>query len=182
MTESDSIQALQSGDMAAFREVFDRYYPKVLAFLRSFLQSGDDAEDVAQNVFVKLWMKREELLYMDHLDWYLFRMTMNMAINFSKTRKRYSWMDGMDVPSSSDVENRMDSRSRLAAVAKTVSGMPEKRKEVFILSRLHGLSHKEIAAKLKLSPKTVENHINLALKELRKIKATAIFFFAMLLA
>lgn len=62
MTESDNSFVAVNVDEAAFRKVFDRYYPRMLAFLRSFLQSDDDAEDVAQNVFVKLWMKREVLL------------------------------------------------------------------------------------------------------------------------
>ena len=74
-------------DEAEFRKVFDRYYPRMLAFLRSFLQSDDDAEDVAQNVFVKLWMKREVLLDREYLDIYLFRMTVNFAINFSETAR-----------------------------------------------------------------------------------------------
>ena len=76
MTEADKSFMAVNVDEAEFRKVFDRYYPRMLAFLRSFLQSDDDAEDVAQNVFVKLWMKREVLLDREYLDIYLFRMTM----------------------------------------------------------------------------------------------------------
>lgn len=89
-------------DEAEFRKVFDRYYPRMLAFLRSFLQSDDDAEDVAQNVFVKLWMKREVLLDREYLDIYLFRMTVNSAINFSKVRKRHVGLEDIDLPDELD--------------------------------------------------------------------------------
>ena len=62
MIESENSFMSVNVDEAAFRQVFDRYYPRMLAFLRSFLKSDEDAEDVAQNVFVKLWMKRDVLL------------------------------------------------------------------------------------------------------------------------
>ena len=165
-------------DEAAFRKVFDRYYPRMLAFLRSFLQSDYDAEDVAQNVFVKLWMKRE-VLDREYLDIYLFRMTVNSAINFSKVRKRHVGLEDIDLPDELDPGLEFDSRKRLDTIFKAVSEMPEKRREVFILSRLHGMSHKEIAEKLNVSAKTVENHINFALRELRKIKYIIVFFISM---
>ena len=173
MTESDNSFVAVNVDEAAFRKVFDRYYPRMLAFLRSFLQSDDDAEDVAQNVFVKLWMKREVLLDREYLDIYLFRMTVNFAINFAKVRKRHVGLEDIDLP------DELDSRKRLDTIFKAVSEMPEKRREVFILSRLHGMSHKEIAEKLNVSAKTVENHINFALRELRKIKYIIVFFISM---
>lgn len=145
-------------DEAAFRKVFDRYYPRMLAFLRSFLQSDDDAEDVAQNVFVKLWMKREVLLDREYLDIYLFRMTVNFAINFSKVRKRHVGLEDIDLPDELDPGLEFDSRKRLDTIFKAVSEMPEK---------------------LNVSAKTVENHINFALRELRKIKYVIVFFISM---
>lgn len=179
MTESDNSFVAVNVDEAAFRKVFGRYYPRMLAFLRSFLQSDDDAEDVAQNVFVKLWMKREVLLDREYLDIYLFRMTVNFAINFSKVRKRHVGLEDIDLPDELDPGLEFDSRNRLDTIFKAVSEMPEKRREVFILSRLHGMSHKEIAEKLNVSAKTVENHINFALRELRKMKYIIVFFISM---
>lgn len=179
MTESENSFMSVNVDEAAFRQVFDRYYPRMLAFLRSFLQSDDDAEDVAQNVFVKLWMKRDVLLDKEYLDVYLFRMTVNFAINFSKVRKRHVGIDDIDFPDELDLGREIDSRGRLDTIFRAVSEMPEKRREVFILSRLHGMSHKEIARELNISAKTVENHINFALRELRKIKYIIVFFISM---
>lgn len=111
MTESDNSFVAVNVDEAEFRKVFDRYYPRMLAFLRSFLQSDDDAEDVAQNVFVKLWMKREVLLDREYLDIYLFRMTVNFAINFSKVRKRHVGLEDIDLPEELDPGQEFDSRN-----------------------------------------------------------------------
>ena len=110
---------------------------------------------------------------------YLFRMTVNCAINFSKVRKRHVGIDDIDFPDELDLGCEIDSRGRLDTIFRAVSEMPEKRREVFILSRLHGMSHKEIARKLNVSSKTVENHINFALRELRKIKYIIVFFISM---
>lgn len=179
MTESDNIFSARVGDDLVFRKIFDRYYPKVLGFLCSFLQSESDAEDVAQNVFVKLWMRRDDLFGMDGLDLYLFRMTINMAINFSKSRKHYTGMGNIDISETTEIEDVMDTKERLAIISKIVANLPEKRREVFMLSRFCHLTHKEIAAKLNISVKTVENHINFTLKELRKVRCVIAFFLAM---
>lgn len=80
MTEKDYLKMIAEGDKEAFRVIFDKYYPKVLAFLQSFLQSYDDAEDVAQSVFVRLWFVRHTLVDVTRISAYLFRMTTNMAI------------------------------------------------------------------------------------------------------
>mgnify|MGYP004422405317 CR=1 FL=1 len=113
-------------DEAEFRKVFDRYYPRMLAFLRSFLQSDDDAEDVAQNVFVKLWMKRDVLLDREYLDIYLFRMTVNFAINFSKVRKRHVGLEDIDLPDELDPGQELDSRKRLDTIFTAGSERPKR--------------------------------------------------------
>lgn len=80
MTEKDYLKMIAEGDKEAFRVIFDKYYPKVLAFLQSFLQSYDDAEDVAQSVFVRLWFVRHALVDVTRISAYLFRMTTNMVL------------------------------------------------------------------------------------------------------
>ncbi len=80
MTEKDYLKMIAEGDKEAFRVIFDKYYPKVLAFLQSFLQSYDDAEDVAQGVFVRLWFVRHTLVDVTRISAYLFRMTTNMVL------------------------------------------------------------------------------------------------------
>lgn len=80
MTEKDYLKMIAEGDKEAFRVIFGKYYPKVLAFLQSFLQSYDDAEDVAQGVFVRLWFVRHTLVDATRISAYLFRMTTNIVL------------------------------------------------------------------------------------------------------
>lgn len=98
---------------------------------------------------------------------------------FLESPKRHVGLEDIDLPDELDPGQEFDSRKRLDTIFKAVSEMPEKRREVFILSRLHGMNHKEIAEKLNVSAKTVENHINFALRELRKIKYIIVFFISM---
>ena len=88
-------------------------------------------------------------------------------------------MGNIDISETTEIEDVMDTKERLAIISKIVANLPEKRREVFMLSRFRHLTHKEIAAKLNISVKTVENHINLTLKELRKVRCVIAFFLAM---
>lgn len=170
---------ISEGDRDAFRVIFDKYYPKVLSFLRSFLQSYDDAEDVAQSVFVRLWIVRHTLVDVKRISAFLFRMTTNMAINWSKSRKTHIDLAFGDLPYQPMTEENLDADLRFARIMCAVNRMPDRRRKVFMLSRVEGLSNSEIAERMNISKKTVENHMNLALKELRKIMALVSFFIAM---
>lgn len=175
MTEKDYLKMIAEGDKEAFRVIFDKYYPKVLAFLQSFLQSYDDAEDVAQSVFVRLWFVRHTLVDVTRISAYLFRMTTNMAINWSKSRKTHLDLAYGDLPYQPLTEENLDADLRFARIVYAVNHMPDRRRKVFMMSRVEGLSNSEIAERMNISRKTVENHMNLALKELRKIMALVSF-------
>lgn len=108
MTEKDYLKMIAEGDKEAFKVFFDKYYPKVLAFLQSFLQSYDDAEDVAQSVFVRLWFVRHTLVDVTRISAYLFRMTTNMAINWSKSRKTHLDLAYGDLPYQPLTEENLD--------------------------------------------------------------------------
>lgn len=179
MTEKDYLKMIAEGDKEAFRVIFDKYYPKVLAFLQSFLQSYDDAEDVAQSVFVRLWFVRHTLVDVTRISAYLFRMTTNMAINWSKSRKTHLDLAYGDLPYQPLTEENLDTDLRFARIVYAVNHMPDRRRKVFMMSRVEGLSNSEIAERMDISRKTVENHMNLALKELRKIMTLVSFFVVM---
>ena len=177
--EKEKIALTASGDEAAFKDIFEHYYPKVKMFLGQFISSQDDAMDLAQNIFIKIWMQRTNLTKIRSFEAFLHTMTRNAAIDYGRTHKIKIPLTEVDFNRKGGYESESEfyAKEIEAQVAHMIKLMPSKRRKVFILSRLEGKSYAEIAELLGISRKTVENHINLALKELRKItKCIAIFF------
>lgn len=170
MNTSKDKQLLESvacGNHIAFRALFDRFYPQTFAFLKSFLHTADDAADVAQEVFVKIWTMRTILTEIHDIQRYIYRMTVNSALNFARDRKQYADVFAMDIPDEQMVEELIDTQEKKQRLTSVVRSMPEQRRKVFVMSRFELMPIKDIALCLGLSKKTVENHLNLALKEIR---------------
>jgi RNA polymerase sigma-70 factor (ECF subfamily) len=181
MIENEKIilASVAQGDEDRFKEIFDYYYPKVKVFLMQFVSNPDDAMDIAQNIFIKIWLQRSCLSEIRSFGAFLYTMTRNAAIDYGRTHKIKIPLTEVDFHRKGGYESESEfyAKEIEAQVAHMIKLMPSKRRKVFILSRLEGKSYAEIAELLGISRKTVENHINLALKELRKItKCIAIFF------
>ena len=181
MVENEKIilEAVAQGDEDRFKEIFDYYYPKVKVFLMQFISNPDDAMDIAQNIFIKIWLQRSCLSEIRSFGAFLYTMTRNAAIDYGRVHKISIPLT--DVVEKSDdeyeTENGFYAKEIEVQVAHLIKQMPDRRRKVFILSRFEGKSNSEIAQIMGISKKTVENHMNLVLKELRKItKAIAIFF------
>ena len=166
MVENEKIilEAVAQGDEDRFKEIFDYYYPKVKVFLMQFISNPDDAMDIAQNIFIKIWLQRSCLSEIRSFGAFLYTMTRNADV-VEKSDDEY------------ETENGFYAKEIEVQVAHLIKQMPDRRRKVFILSRFEGKSNSEIAQIMGISKKTVENHMNLVLKELRKItKVIAIFF------
>lgn len=169
--EQEILLKLTKGDHQAFKEIFRSYYLKVRMYLLGFLKDEDEAEELTQVIFIKLWDKREIFLTVQNFDLYLFKLVKNSMLNFIKAKQinrlgEGKFIDGIDMDT--PYENLVAVDLQLL-IQLTVDKMPAQRKEIFRLSRQCGLSNDEIAQKLGIQKKTVENHLNLALKELRKV-------------
>lgn len=150
-------------------------FPKVKAFAFSMLKSGTEAEDVAQEVFVKLWESPHILAREDILRGYIYSMTRNHILNIVRhkavaddfKKNTEQWLKYCD--SEDAVHDSVYANEIALLTMMTVKAMPEQRRKVFVMSREEGLSNAEIAQKTGLSQRTVERHIYLALKELKDI-------------
>ena len=165
-------QELATGSRKAFQEIFMRYYPKVRYFVLGLVKSEEDAEDLAQDIFAKLWTNRAAFAEVRNLGVYLFVLSRNMTYNYIEARQlRQKWL--YDRPFEEKDEHSpyedLIAKDLTLLVELVVEGFPPQRKTIYKLSREAGLSNAEIAEKLGLQKKTVENHLNLALKELRKV-------------
>ena len=178
LDEKTMLTNISMGDESAFKEMFVQYYPKVKVFLGQFIGNQDDAKDVAQNIFVKIWLQRRLLPELRSFSAFLYTMTRNAAIDYGRIHKIRIHLDAVETASERDheTESGFFAKELQVRISHAVAEMPEKRRKVFIMSRLEGRTGKEIAETLGISRKTVENHINLALRELRKLTKVIILF------
>lgn len=171
MTEKELIVSLKLGDKAAFTTLYKMYWPKVHNFSRLYLSSMTEVEEVVQETFVKLWEARIFLKENENFKGFLFIITRNIIFNqFRKSFNEnvYKMTVLSNTETEYNIENEMDATDLQAYIKKLISELTPRQQEVFHLSREEHLSYKEIAIKLSISEKTVERHINEALKFLRK--------------
>ena len=158
--------------VSAFERIFHKYYPMIFGFIRGMLKDDGVAEDIAQDIFTKLWINRFRLAEDTSIKAYLSVLARNEALNVLKSKRVKSIVLQPDVQepkttelSTDDWYNYLETSDRLRD---DIEAMPPQRRTIFKMSRYENLSNIEIAIRLNLSVRTVEKHIQLALKDLRR--------------
>jgi len=135
------------------------------------VQNQSAASDILQDVYLKLWQIRSNVDPERSLRALMYQMVRNYALNHERQRKRHASeeleADHPSVGFDTMTDERLDADSLQEQLTHWIDQMPARRREAFILSRYEGLSHDEIASLMNLAPKTVNNHIVLALQHLR---------------
>lgn len=142
----------------------------LVAYAHRYLRSEEDAREAVQDVFLGVWNNRGHLQLDEGLRSYLFTATRNKALNYLEKRRIEAVpLEAVYQQESRNpgVEEQLQADELQAVIYDEVNRLPERCREVFLLSRSEGLSYKEIAERLSLSEKTVENQISIALKRLR---------------
>lgn len=171
MSDSELVAALKSGDMRAFDAVFMRWYPQVNKFLRSIIKEKALAEDLSQMVFMKLWLGRDQLDPSKSFKNYLFVLARNGALDVLRLKKCILMEDisvPVEVPAADNADTLAEYDEVNSRILQIMNNMPPQRSFVFNLSRFQNMSNKEISEMLGVSVRTVEKHIELALRDLRK--------------
>lgn len=168
---------IAAGDTEAFKTLFEMFYPKVKVFLVKLLKDDKASEDIAQDIFVKLWSMGPSLPEISSFNAYLYRMTKNAAINYLRDRKPSVDISELLIICDGDIEQEYYRKEKELLIRLAVEQMPSQRKRIFTMSRYQGMTNDEIAKSLGLSKHTVENHLTLALKELREIVVAFVLFF-----
>ncbi|WP_320111036.1 RNA polymerase sigma-70 factor [Draconibacterium orientale] len=173
---------IQQGDERAFEKLFKLYYGYLCNFATKIIADDVAAEEIVQEFFVKFWERRANLSVESSLKNYLFRSVKNLCLNHIK-HSNIKLQHAQKVIAESETSNFNNDYIEVdlaADIAKSIEELPEKRREIFRLSREEGLKYREIAEKLNISIKTVEAQMSLAIKSLRdKLKKynTFIFYF-----
>lgn len=169
-TEDIQAEQLKGDNHAAYKQLFTKWYEPLCSYAFSIMRNMDEAEDIVQKMFCKLWDQRNELNIKTSVKSYLYRAVHNSCLNRIKQAKtrsehnqRYTYSTSGMVSGSSGIEySEMQQQ-----IHKALEMLPPKCREVFEMSRIQQLSYAEIAGKLNISTNTVENHIAKALKLLR---------------
>ena len=168
------IKGLSEGDQGAFRVVFEHYYPRVYEFIRRIVKSDTISEDIAQDIFVKIWERREMFgVEVQSFGKYIYVMSRNAAINAIRRTGRLTTLadDVANRAENFSIEDDYYAREKELIIRLTVCQMPEQRRRIFEMSRYMGMDNQTIATTLNRSQKPVENHLTLALKTLRSVLA-----------
>ena len=161
---------LKRGDKVAFEEIYGLFHKKIYLFCIGYGLPQVDAEEITQEVFIKLWLKRTSIDEDKSLNSYLYKIGKNIIIDEFKKKIKIKatqeYQMSLIIPCN-NVEEDMDYKDLQKQMEETLMYLPERRREIFELSRVKGLSHKEIAEELGISTKTVENHLTQALNNFR---------------
>ncbi len=172
---------IKNGDEKAFELLFHKFYGHLCVYAAKIINDETSAEEIVQDLFVKIWEKREQLSIETSLKNYLFRSVKNLCLNFiqhNKTKNNYTQNVLSETESNFSDDDNYPEIDLALKIEESINSLPEKRKEIFRLSRQEGLKYHEIAEKLNISIKTVETQMSLAIKSLReKLKKYNTFFF-----
>jgi len=172
INDIDLAYQIKLGNKDAYQKLFERYAPKIFHFALTYLKNKADAEELVQDVFLKLWEKRETLDATQNVKAYIFKIAINTIYdfirrkniedaynNFAKENFNFTSNNTWDTIVFKEMESTLN---------KVVAQLPEQRRRVFLLSKKNGLSNVEIAQKLGLSKRTVENQLYRAIGYLKE--------------
>lgn len=175
--EHDLAAHIRAGEVAAFTEVFTTYHERLCFYAEGYVGSPDTAKEVVSDIFLWIWEHRAECRVSGSLAGYLYGAVRHRAMDRLKHERRASrahaafsaleYSPGMAEPPASP-EEELHARELALLVERTISRLPERAREAFLLQRQHGLSYAEIAEVMRISISTVEKHMIRALQALRE--------------
>ncbi len=165
------LSALAEGSDSAFDALFVKYYAKVLGFVKNFCSDKQEAENIVQDLFMTLWIKREHFAMIDNIDSYLFVSARNAALRYIKQSLTFADISDLVEMKSDGLQADTDVcyGELYNMVMSEIASMPEQRRRIFLMSREEGMSNADIANRIGISKRTVETHISLALSQLKKL-------------
>ncbi|GHM99183.1 DNA-directed RNA polymerase sigma-70 factor [Cytophagales bacterium WSM2-2] len=151
-------------DKSYFSEIFNNYFAPLCQYAYVFCKDEDQAKEIVQIVFTKLWEKRDDLK-ISNLTSYLYQSVKNRALNHVRDQKKNILLyEQADAP----VDEEEKPELEIESLHQAIDLLPDRCKEIFIMKRMNGMTYKQISEKLSLSEKTIENQMGIALKKLKE--------------
>jgi len=166
------IRQLKKNDKSALDVIFNYYYTKLYYFSIRILKFEDGIDDILQDVFLKIWLNRHKISNHETFNAFIFKVTRNALLNLIRSKlKDQAFKEQFSkriIATEYITQQPYDYEEIKTAIDKIIIKLPEKRQKVFLLSRSEGLSNKEIASRLNISEKTVEDHITHSIRFLKE--------------
>jgi RNA polymerase sigma-70 factor (family 1) len=177
--DNNLIEGLIDDNKVAIDLLYKKYHKRIYAFAYSYLKTSDDSLDVVHEVFIKLWEGRRGIRPDTNLDAFVFTVARNTILSMFRKKaseeKYLHYLSSVFVQEDFNTQDFLDYTFLNETINRLIESLPPKRKQIFICSRKDGFSNKEIAKKMNISEKTVEDHITKALAFLRsKMKSIGV--------
>ncbi|MDU1890381.1 MAG: RNA polymerase sigma-70 factor [Dysgonomonas sp.] len=169
---------ITSGSLS-FSDVYISYYSKLIRFAKEYVTVNEDAENIIQDVFLKLWERQDALHLIENMNAYLFKLVRNKSLDhlkhkYSVGKCNKSVQDSFEMEMMLKIQSLdrfneifFSERNMEDIISEAVNSLPSKCRKIFMLSRNEGLKYREISENLNISVNTVENQMSIALKKLR---------------
>lgn len=170
--EKDLLRKLREGDETAFTVLYDRYSRRIASKLIRILKSKELSQDILQDVFAKVWDVRGSIDPEQSFSAYLYKIAVNLSSNTFRKSLRETFMRtqiARSEESYSHIEEAIAIKDQQEILNKALSKLPRKQREVYVLHKIEGLSHKEISEQLGITLSAVNQHIHRASKAIRQI-------------
>lgn len=163
ISDSELALHIKKGEKLAYQELFERYAPKIYRFALTYLKNDADAEELLQDVFLRIWEKRHLLDDSQNIKSYIFKIAVNSIYDFIRHKNIVNAFNDYArlnfTESSDDTWHQVIFDEMQSKLNELVAQMPEQRRKIFLLSKDSGMSNDEIAGHLNLSKRTVENQL-----------------------
>jgi RNA polymerase sigma-70 factor (ECF subfamily) len=158
-------------DKAGFEQLFREYFPSLSHFARKYVPDNDTAKEIAHDVFLNLWGKRDNIDSSTSLKSYLFTSVHNRCMNYIRDQRKFNRdekiLEILEQEFQEAPHDHLETQELELRIIESLNSLPDRCREIFMLSRFEEISYAEIAERLSLSVKTVETQMSKALRILR---------------
>jgi RNA polymerase sigma-70 factor, ECF subfamily len=171
-SDTDLLNLLKKGDMRAFDTIYERYCKRMYCFAIRYIKQEEDAEEIVQEVFLKIWESRKRIDTYSSFNSFIFTIAYNTTISLLRKRvNENKYLEQLQlrqqINNSDEIIDEIHFKQIKEQLNTSLNQLTPRQREIFLLSREEGLTHSEIAKKLNISPNTVKNHLVTVLSFLR---------------
>jgi len=159
---------IKKDNYLAYNKLFTRLYNRLCIFVSGYTEDENASEDIVQELFIKLWTNRKQIYISKTISSYLYKSSKNAALNYLRSKKnRQKAISTLPQKELQTEDNFLEYEEFLIQVKVCIDALPERSKQIFIMSRIDGMKHTEIALQLNISVKTIKNQIWKSLQYIR---------------